>query len=230
MPRRSLTLAAAIGLTIALGAGWTSPAAAAAAQDNISKVSGSIKVDAGATVGNLNTVNGSIKAGANVRSGNISTVNGSIEVADGTRVGQLSTVNGSIRGGRGVHAGNASTVNGQIFFDRGSAILGDLGTVNGAIGVVGTRVDGGIEITNGDLTVGANSHVLGGIHYNKPGRQWFSFSSRAPRVVIGPGAQVDGAMVFERDVNLLVHDSARIGEVRGASAETYSGARPPKPD
>ncbi len=228
MTRHTGILAAAIGLTIAMGASLTSPAAAA--EENISKVSGSIRVDSGTTVGNLNTVNGSIKAGANARSGNISTVNGSIEVADGTKAGQLSTVNGSIRGGRDVHAGNASTVNGQIFFDRGSAIRGDIGTVNGAIGVVGTRVDGGIEITNGDLTVGANSHVRGGIHYNKPGRQWFSFSSRSPRVVIGPGATVDGALVFERDVNLLVHETARIGEVRGATAATYSGARPPQAD
>lgn len=227
MTTRNPALTVAIAITLTLGAGWSS---LATAQESISKVTGSIRVDTGAVVGNLNTVNGSVDVGADARSGNISTVNGSIKLANGAQTGQLSTVNGSIRGGRDNRAGNASTVNGQIFFDRSSEIRGNIGTVNGAIGLVGTRVDGGIDITNGDLTVGANSHVRGGIHYGKPGRKWFSFGSTAPRIVIGPGAQVDGALVFEREVRLYVHESARIGAVTGATAQTYTGARPPKRD
>ncbi len=228
MTSRTWTFTVAMGLTLAFGAGW--PNVGSASGENISKVTGSISVAASDAVGNLNTVNGSIDVGANARSGNISTVNGSIKLADGARTGQLSTVNGSIRGSRDNHAGTASTVNGQIFFDRGSQVRGDVGTVNGAIGLVGTRIDGGIDITNGDLTVGANSHVLGGIHYGKPGRKWFSFGGEAPRIVIGPDAQVDGALVFEREVHLYVHDSARIGAVTGATAQRYTGARPPGRD
>lgn len=228
MKLRTLAITLTIALTAALCAAW--PNAVAAAEEGISKVSGSIGIDAGAVVGSLSTVNGSIDVGLNARSGNVSTVNGSIKLADGTQAKQLSTVNGSIRGGRGIHASTASTVNGQIFMDRGSQITGDVSTVNGAIGLVGTRVEGDIEITNGDLTVGANSHVLGGIHYGKPAKHWFSFRSNVPRIVVGPGAQVDGAMVFERDVRLYVHDSARIGEVRGATATTYTGARAPMQD
>jgi hypothetical protein len=34
--------------------------------------------------------------------------------------------------------------------------------------------------------------------------------------------------VFEREVKLFVHDSARIGRVTGATAVRYSGERPPQ--
>lgn len=223
MKLSALAIIATIGLATSMGTTWPGTASAA---ESISKVTGSIHVEAGATVDDLNTVNGGIDVGAHALSGNVSTVNGSIKLGDGARVGQLSTVNGSIRGGRNVHAGNASTVNGEIYLDRGSEIRGDISTVNGAIGLVGTRIDGGIRMNNGDLTVGANSHVFGGIHYDKPGTQWFSFGKKAPRVIIGPAAQVDGALMFEREVHLLVHDTARIGPVTGATAETYSGNPP----
>lgn len=228
MQPRTLTIILAIGLAIAAGSAWPLPAWAA--QDNLSKVTGSIDVDAGARVGNINTVNGSIAIGTNAETGNVATVNGSIKLANGARVGQLSTVNGSIRGGHDMRTGSASTVNGQIFIDRGSNVAGNISTVNGAIGLVGTRVEGGIEMVNGDLTVGANSHVTGGIHYDKPGFQWFSLGNKAPRVVVGPAAQVDGAMVFEREVELYVHDSARIGKVTGATPKAWSGNQPPPKD
>jgi hypothetical protein len=35
-------------------------------------------------------------------------------------------------------------------------------------------------------------------------------------------------LVFEREVKLYVHASARIGELRGATAVRYDGATPPK--
>ncbi|KIQ97330.1 hypothetical protein [Lysobacter sp. A03] len=228
MQSRTLTIVLAVGLSVAVGNGWPLPAQAA--QDNLSKVTGSINVEAGAHVGSINTVNGSVDIGANSEVGNVATVNGSIKLANGVRAGQLSTVNGSIRGGRETHAGSASTVNGQIFIDRGSDVSGNISTVNGAIGLVGTRVEGGIEMVNGDLTVGANSNVMGGIHYDKPGFQWFSLGNKAPRVVVGPAAQVEGAMVFERDVELYVHESARIGKVTGATAKAWSGSEPPPKD
>ncbi|WP_222565926.1 hypothetical protein [Novilysobacter antarcticus] len=228
MQSRSLTIILSAGLAIVAGSAWPLPASAA--QDNISKVTGSIDVDAGAHVGNINTVNGSINIGANAEAGNVSTVNGSIKLADDVRAGQLSTVNGSIRAGRETRTRAASTVNGQIFMDRGSNVAGNISTVNGAIGLVGTRVEGGIEMVNGDLTVGANSHLIGGIHYDKPGFQWFSLGNKAPRVVVGPGAQVEGDMVFKRDVELHVHETARIGKVTGATVKTWSGDRPPLKD
>jgi hypothetical protein len=50
---------------------------------------------------------------------------------------------------------------------------------------------------------------------------------RPPRIVIGPNAVVDGTLVFEREVTLYVHGSARIGKVTGATAQAYSTATPP---
>ena len=58
------------------------------------------------------------------------------------------------------------------------------------------------------------------------GMQWGR--QRIPRIVIGPNAVVDGALVFERDVVLYVHDTARIGSVRGANPKSYNTATPPK--
>jgi hypothetical protein len=102
-------------------------------------------------------------------------------------------------------------------------------TVNGAIGLVDTDLGGGIDTVNGDITVGVGSHVKGGIHVEKPGQQWFSMGKRKPpRIVIGPNAQVDGSLVFEREVKLYVHRTAKIGSVSGATAVRYDGDRAPE--
>ncbi|GAB2622327.1 DUF4097 family beta strand repeat-containing protein [Novilysobacter erysipheiresistens] len=215
----------ALAISLALLA--TSPAALAANDDH-SKVNGTVRVDAGERAGDLDTVNGSIKVDTGAQVGDAETVNGSIRIADNVHAGGLSTVNGSIRTGRDVEIGaDVGTVNGSVFVDRGGNIGGDVETVNGAIGLVDTDVAGGIETVNGDLTVGVGSHVRGGIHYEKPGQQWISFNRRDPRVIIGPNARVDGPLVFERDVELYVHESAQIGAVTGATAIRYQGDRAP---
>jgi hypothetical protein len=61
----------------------------------------------------------------------------------------------------------------------------------------------------------------------KPKSNW-SGKPRPLRIVIGPNAKVDGALVFEREVTLYVHQSATIGSVTGATAVRYSGERAPK--
>jgi hypothetical protein len=45
--------------------------------------------------------------------------------------------------------------------------------------------------------------------------------------VIGPDSEVVGAIVFKREVELFVHESARIGRVDGAEAKRYSGSELP---
>ena len=224
LPKAGRSCLLALSLALALAG----PTAFATDRD-IDKVNGSITVDAGERYGNLDTVNGSINIGAGARVADAETVNGSIRVAENVQAGDLSTVNGSIR-----VASNATlddgiaTVNGSIFVDRGGSIRGDVTTVNGAIGLVDTNVGGGIETVDGDVTVGAGSHVKGGLHYAKPSRQWLSFGKRTPpRVVIGPNARVDGSLVFEREVVLYVHGTARVGPVTGAKAVRYDGATPP---
>jgi hypothetical protein len=69
--------------------------------------------------------------------------------------------------------------------------------------------------------------VGGGILVEKPSTGWFnSNKSRIPRIVIGPRSVVEGALVFEREVELFVHASARIGEVTGATAQAYTDSLP----
>lgn len=197
---------------------------------DIGKVNGSITASAGEAYGDLSTVNGGIDLERGARVHDVETVNGGIEAADDVGTRSVSTVNGAIRFGRQARIeGDVETVNGGIFIDRGSHVRDDVSTVNGAIGLVDTDLGGGIETVNGDITVGVGSHVKGGIHVEKPsGKLGIQLGKkRIPRIVIGPDAVVDGPLVFERDVVLYVHDTARIGSVRGATAMRYSTATPP---
>lgn len=205
-------------------------APAALAQQDIDKVNGSITAQASQTYGDLETVNGSINIESDARTGDAETVNGSIKVGDNAVVGDLSTVNGSIRAGTQLRAnGDIETVNGSVFVGRGGSV-GGVTTVNGAIGLVDSDLSGGIETVNGDVTVGTGSHVRGGIKVEKPTSNWMPVNMgkrKPPRIVIGPNAVVEGPLVFEREVKLYVHQSARIGRVTGATAVRYSGDRAP---
>ncbi|MEI2796294.1 hypothetical protein V8246_11590 [Pseudoxanthomonas sp. F11] len=206
----------ALLLTLALA---TTPALA---QQDVSKVNGSVSADAGQAYGDLETVNGSVSIAAGATVEDASTVNGSITVGDKAQAASLETVNGAIRVGKDVQVRkDVETVNGSIFIDRGTTIGGNVDTVNGAIGLVGTRLAGGIETVNGDITVGIGSHVKGGIKVEKP-RGWSIKPRRDPRIIIGPNAVVEGPLVFERPVTLYVHTSARIGAVTGATAKPFS--------
>jgi DUF4097 and DUF4098 domain-containing protein YvlB len=203
---------------------------AQAADRDVSKVNGSIHVEDGERYGSLETVNGSIHVGDNARIDDAETVNGSIEVGDGTRAGSLETVNGGIRvEERVTTTGGVETVNGGIFIGRGGTIGGSVETVNGAIGLIDTDVSGGIETVNGDVTVGVGSHVRGGLHYGKQNKPFFSIGKpRIPRVIIGPNAQVDGPLHFEREVKLYVHATAKTGAVTGATAIRFDTPTPPE--
>lgn len=206
----------ALLLTLALA---TTPALA---QQDVSKVNGSVSADAGQAYGDLETVNGSVSIAAGATVEDASTVNGSITVGDKAQAASLETVNGAIRIGKDVQVRkDVETVNGSIFTDRATTIGGNVDTVNGAIGLVGTQLASGIETVNGDITVGIGSHVKGGIKVEKP-RGWSMKPRRDPRIIIGPNAVVEGPLVFERPVTLYVHTSARIGAVTGATAKPFS--------
>ena len=198
---------------------------------DIDKVNGSITASAGEAYGDLSTVNGGIDLESGARAGDVETVNGGIEAADNVGARSVSTVNGAIRFGKQARIdGDVETVNGGIFIDRGGNVRDDISTVNGAIGLVDTDLGGGIETVNGDITVGVGSHVKGGIRVEKPTGNWGlrMGKPKVPRIVIGPNAVVEGNLVFEREVTLYVHQSARIGNVSGATAQRYSTATPPQ--
>jgi hypothetical protein len=80
------------------------------------------------------------------------------------------------------------------------------------------------------VMVGESSHVDGGIHFDKPrGISWsWGKQQRNPRLVVGPNAVVGGAIRIDRDdVDVFVHDTAKIGSLKGATAKRYSGTEPP---
>ncbi|MFT4249113.1 MAG: hypothetical protein QM581_13965 [Pseudomonas sp.] len=199
------------------------------ADEDISKVNGRIVAEAGRQYGDLDTVNGGISIADGARTHDAQTVNGNISVGAQAQTGGLSTVNGSINvGAQAIVDGGIETVNGGVFVDRGGEVRGDLETVNGSIGLVRTRLKGGIETVSGDITVGVGSHLDGGITLRKPGFSLSFKPARKPRVVIGPGVVVDGKLVFEREVTLYVHRSAKIGPLSGASARRFDSDVAPR--
>ena len=193
---------------------------------NIDKVNGAIRVESGQTAGTLSTVNGSIHLGDEAHATSASTVNGSIELGARSGVDKIDTVNGSIRlGAEAKVGGSVSAVNGSVSLAKGAGISGHVSNVNGRITLDAAHIGGGIETVGGDIEVGADSRVEGGILVDKS-NSWFNWFSRNPRVVIGPRAVVDGKLEFRRDVDLLVSDSATIGAVSGAKVQKFSGAQP----
>ena len=143
--------------------------------------------------------------------------------------GSISHVNGGITAEAGQAYGDLETVNGGIHFDFNSRIGGDLETVNGGITVKQTEVGGQIHTVQGDITIGAKSMVRGGILVEKPHGIHFG-RQRTPRIVIGPEATVQGTLRFDREVELFVHPSAKIGPVVGAKAQAWTDKLPPRRD
>jgi DUF4097 and DUF4098 domain-containing protein YvlB len=216
------------------------------ADNDVSKVNGAIRIEAGQTVGEVSSVNGSVRLEEGVTAGDVDTVNGSIHVGARSSVGVVDTVNGgvtleesvkakaleSVNGSLRVGAssevdGDASCVNCAITLSRQSSVRGHVETVNGSISLEEARVGGGLETVNGNIDVGARSHVSGGIVVKKNRNfGFFNSNKRKPKITIGPGAVVEGTLTFEREVELYVSDTAKIGKVEGATPIKFSGERP----
>lgn len=201
--------------------------------------------DVTATQSGANTVNGSIHVPANLHSGTLGTVNGSIHIDDNATVVTASTVNGSIDLGAHASAESLATVNGEVTVDDGARVARGVTTVNGTmrlksgadvggrvhnvnghIVLTGAHVAGGVQTVDGDIDVVGGSHVEGGILVEQSSG-WFNFNPRKPRIVIGPGAVVQGDLRFERPVQLYVSDKATVGPITGATPIPFSGDSPP---
>lgn len=98
------------------------PLLASAAGNDISKVNGTIQVDAGQQAGDIETVNGTIRIESGASIEDASTVNGSITLGDRVTAAKLDTVNGTIRLGEGVKARSLETVNGSLRVGAGSRV------------------------------------------------------------------------------------------------------------
>lgn len=220
------TLAAAV-LLLASPALW--------ADQDISKVNGSIRVESGRQVGAVATVNGSIRIEDSVTARGVETVSGSIDIGRDSSVGGVETVNGNVTLERNAKAesvemvngrlrlkeqaqvrGNVESVNGSIVLDKGTQVGGRLENVNGNIELDAARVGKGIKTVSGDIDIGAGSRVDGGILVEKPNGGLFS-NKRKPRVTIGPDAVVNGTLKFEREVELRISERATVGKIVGAT-------------
>ncbi len=211
----------------------------------------SIKIEAGGESSGATSVNGSVSVGENaVVSGDVKTVNGAVRVDAGARIEDASTVNGGLRIGGNVQANNLSTVNGsinvgeavtiegeieavngRITVEKGSTIANGISNVNGQISIAGTEVGGDVSTVNGDINIVEGSVVQGDVIVEKPSN-WGFFKSkqRKPRVVIGPGSTVKGAIELEREVELFISETANVGGVKGVmsmdDAVRFSGDNP----
>lgn len=214
-------------LAIALSAACALPVHA---QQDIDRISGDITAEAGREYGDLDTVSGDIELRDQARLEDANTVSGNIEGGDGVQAESLSSVSGNVAlGERARVSGGIESVSGDVFVGRSGQVGDDIETVSGSVGIVDTDLGGGIRTVSGDVTVGAGSHVKGGLRVEKPDGLSVSFgNSRPQRIVIGPGAVVEGPMVFEREVALYVHDSARTGKITGATAIRFSTPTPPQ--
>ena len=196
--------------------------------DESHKINGSIDVPAGKPPGAVATVNGSIHIDDDAAITSASTVNGGVKLGNRATASSLATVNGSVTLGRGAHvSGDVSSVNGALKLGDGADITGALSNVNGEITLTGAHVGGGIKTVNGGMNIGGASRVQGGILVEKS-TGWLQIFHNVPRIVIGPGATVQGNLRFERTVQLFVSDKATIGTVTGAAPIPFTGDAPPK--
>lgn len=207
---------------------YNMPGDVTAGDSGANTVNGSIHVPAGSHSGGLGTVNGSIHVDENAVVASASTVNGSIALGAHATADSVTTVNGAITLGDGAHVAHAaSTVNGAMTLKVGADVGGVLSNVNGRIELSDAHVAGGLRTVDGDIDVRGSSHVEGGIivRHGSPGL--FSWGTRKPRVVIGPGAVIQGDLRFERAVDLYVSDQATVGPISGATAIRFTGSTPP---
>jgi DUF4097 and DUF4098 domain-containing protein YvlB len=194
--------------------------------DAPNKLNGSIHVAAGKAATDVKTVNGSISIDDNGTVDAASTVNGNIKLGAHATATSLHTVNGRITLGDGAQASEASTVNGDLTLGEGADLAGRLANVNGKISLTDAHVGGGIKTTNGDISIWGGSHVEGGLEVDEVSGTAFNSD---PLITIGPGASVQGGLVFKRKVRLFVSDRATIGTITGATAVPFSGDKPPRP-
>jgi hypothetical protein len=61
----------------------------------------------------------------------------------------------------------------------------------------------------------------------KPTSELVQLVLDVPRIVVGPGATVQGDLRFERTVRLFISDQATVGTVTGATPISFSGETPP---
>ncbi len=186
----------------------------------------SVNGDVTATRDGGSTVNGAIRVPAGLQAG---PVNGGIALADHASVESAVSVNGSVTLADSARVkADVKSVNGQIELGKDSEVGGSVSTVDGSISLTDAKVGGGLKTVAANIDIMGASHVDGGILVEKStGVTFQTTSTSRPRIVIGPGAVVQGNLTFKREVQLYVSDKATIGPVAGATAVVFAGDKPP---
>jgi DUF4097 and DUF4098 domain-containing protein YvlB len=213
---------------------------------NIDTGSGSVELSPGASSGRIDTGSGSVRMGADAQARVIDTGSGSIRLASGARTEAIDTGSGSIRGAdRVLIDGDIDTGSGAVELGSGSTVRGNIDTGSGSVELTGVIVEGKIDTGSGDITLidcqlrddlvstrgevklEGSTHVGGDLIIRKSKCWGFCWGENEPtRVVVGAGASVAGEIRSERETELWVHQSARIGKVSGAEVKRFSGERP----
>ncbi|MBQ14968.1 MAG: hypothetical protein QGG67_18445 [Gammaproteobacteria bacterium] len=185
---------------------------------DISKINGSIRVDAQTQVGDISSINGGVGIGSGASASDIKTVNGGINLSDHATIGSARTVNGGIRTSEEVIVnGSLSTVNGRIVLEPRSVVRESVTTVNGRIQLSNTRIGENIQSSNGDITIRDNSTVEGDIVVKRNRGSWFSrFFNRnrnSVEITIDASSSVQGDIHLYKEVDLDIDDNANVGEI-----------------
>ena len=192
------------------------------------RVNGSIHVVAGQQNGNVDTVNGAISIDEKATFGAADTVNGDIFIGAHATGTSAKTVNGNITLDSGARiSGEIASVNGLLTLHDGADVMGPLGNINGGISLTNAHAAQGVVTVNGDISILGTSKVEGGLRVKTLSVGVLSYDKSEPRIIIGPGAAVQGELKFERKVKLYVSDKATIGPVSGATPIAFSGDTPP---
>ncbi|HMA98070.1 MAG TPA: hypothetical protein VKO38_01300 [Wenzhouxiangella sp.] len=186
---------------------------------DVSNVNGRIKIGERAQVGSITNVNGQIIIGAGTEAADTESVNGSVSLGPGARVrGGVSAVNGSVEmAEQSIVEDDVQTVNGRISLKTGARVDGKVANIRGKIELDGASVQS-IETQAGSIDLLENSSVAGKLWV----KEAKNGDNDIPRIVIGPGVQVGGPLQFDREVELLIHDDAEVGEIIGAEAKCFS--------
>ncbi len=211
------------------GCGNTVNGDVTATREGGSTVNGAIRVPAGQQAGPVSTVNGSITVENGATAGAARAVNGAIRLDTHATVESATSVNGSVVLADAARVKtDVKSVNGEIELQKHAEVSGSVSTVDGAINLTDAKVGGGLKTVAANISIMGSSHVDGGILVEKASGITFETSSTSrPRIVIGPGAVVQGNLTFKREVLLYVSDKATVGPVAGATAVTFSGDKPP---
>jgi hypothetical protein len=192
----------------------------------------SIRIAADVRAGELQAIDGSIRIGERSKVGDVKTVNGEIVLAKESRANSVRSLDGAVHLEESAKVvRQVSTAGGSIVLDDHSDVAGRVSTADGDIRLNDAHVGGGIVTRRGNINVGGGSRVETGIRVKRSFCLCLNAGvpSAKPRVVIGPGAVVQGPLVFERQVTLYVSEMATIGSVTGATPVRFSGVSPESP-